>query len=87
LNEFTEKHPDTKSALARWYALVRESRFSNFVQLREIFPQADQVGKFTVFNIGGNKVRLIAAIHYNRDKIYIRQVLTHQEYDTGEWKE
>ena len=87
MNEFTEKHPDTKSALARWYALVRESRFSNFVQLREIFPQADQVGKFTVFNIGGNKVRLIAAIHYNRDKIYIRQVLTHQEYDTGEWKE
>jgi mRNA interferase HigB len=70
LNEFTEKHPDTKSALARWYALVRESRFSNFVQLREIFPQADQVGKFTVFNIGGNKVRLIAAIHYNRNKIY-----------------
>jgi RelE-like HigB toxin of type II HigAB toxin-antitoxin system len=38
--------------------------------VREIFPQADQVGKFTVFNIGGNKVRLIAAIHYNRNKIY-----------------
>jgi len=86
LNEFTEKHPDTKSALARWYALVRESRFSNFVQLREIFPQADQVEKFTVFNIGGNKVRLIAAIHYNRNKIYIRHVLTHQEYDAGKWK-
>ena len=87
LNEFAEKHPVTKSALARWYAIMRKGRFLNFPQLREIFPQADQVGKFTVFNIGGNKVRLIAAIHYNRNKIYIRHVLTHQEYDTGKWKE
>ena len=58
LNEFTDKHPDTKSALARWYALMRKGRFSNFVQLREVFPQADQVGKFTVFNVAGNRARL-----------------------------
>lgn len=50
------------------------------------FPHADKVGKFTVFNVGGNKVRLIAAIHYNRGKIYIRHVLTHREYDKGAWK-
>ena len=87
LNEFAEKHPDAKSALVRWYALMRTTRFSSFVHLRELFPQADQVGRFTVFNIGGNKVRLIAAVHYNRNKIYIRHVLTHQEYDTGKWKE
>jgi mRNA interferase HigB len=70
LNEFAEKHPDAKSALVRWYVLVRKSRFSNFLQLREAFPQTDQVGKFMVFNVGGNKVRLIAAVHYNRNKIY-----------------
>ena len=87
LNEFADKHPDTKSALARWYALMRKGRFSNFVQLREVFPQADQVGKFTVFNVAGNRARLIAAIHYNRNKIYIRHVLTHQEYDVGKWKD
>jgi mRNA interferase HigB len=58
----------------------------NLAQLRETFPQADQVGKFTVFNIGGNKVRRVAAVHYNRNKIYIRHVLTHQDYDAGEWK-
>jgi mRNA interferase HigB len=39
-----------------------------------------------VFNIAGNKVRPIAALHYNRNKIYFRHVLTHQEYDTGKWK-
>jgi len=54
--------------------------------LRETFPSADQVGKLTVFNIGGNKVRLIAAIHYNRGKIYIRAVLTHAEYDEQRWR-
>ena len=86
LNEFAEKHPDAKSSLARWYAIIRKERFLNFAQLRETFPHADQVGKFTVFNIGGNKVRLIAAVHYNRNKIYIRHVLTHPEYDAGKWK-
>jgi mRNA interferase HigB len=86
LNEFAEKYPDARSSLAHWYAIMRKSPFANFVQLRATFPHADQVGKFTVFNIAGNKVRLIAAVHYNRNKIYIRHVLTHQEYDTGTWK-
>ena len=86
LNEFAEKHPDTKSSLARSYAIMRRSRFLNFAQLHETFPYAEQVEKFTVFNIGGNKVRLIAALRYNRNKIYIRHVLTHQEYDAGKWK-
>lgn len=40
-----------------------------------------------MFNIGGNKYRLIAAIHYNRGKIYVRNVLTHAVYDRGGWKE
>jgi mRNA interferase HigB len=65
---------------------MRKSRFLNFAELRQTFPHADQVGKFTVFNIGGNKVRLIAAMHYNRGKIYIRHVLTHPEYGAGKWK-
>ena len=85
LNEFAERYPDTRSSLVRWYTIMRKNRFENFTKLRETFPHADQVGKFTVFNIGGNKVRLIAAVHYNRNKIYIRHVLTHQEYDTGTW--
>jgi mRNA interferase HigB len=55
LNEFAEKHPDAKSSLARWYAIMRKSRFLNFAQLREIFPHADQVGKFTVFNMEATK--------------------------------
>ncbi|WP_199303867.1 type II toxin-antitoxin system HigB family toxin [Nodosilinea sp. FACHB-131] len=61
--------------------------FANFAELRRLIPSADQVGKLTVFNIGGNKARLVAAIHYNRSKVYIRAILTHAEYDEGRWKE
>ena len=56
-------------------------------EVRAIFPSADRVGKLTVFNIGGNKARLIVAIHYNRRRVYIRAVLTHREYDERKWKE
>jgi mRNA interferase HigB len=51
------------------------------MELSPVFPPTDQVAKLTVFNIGGNKVRLIAAIYYNRRKIYVRAVLTHAEYN------
>lgn len=87
LNEFADNYPETRTALAQWYEQVKKNNFGNFADLRLMFPAADQVGKLTVFNIGGNKVRLIAAIHYNRKKVYIRAVLTHSEYDEGKWKE
>lgn len=87
LNDFADRHPETRSALVKWYRLTKAARFRSFAHLRETFASADQVGKLTVFNIGGNKVRLIAAIHYNRGKVYIRAVLIHAEYDNNDWKE
>ena len=66
---------------------MKQSDFASIEQVREVFSSADKVGKLTVFNIGGNRVRLIAAIHYNRKMVYIRAVLTHEEYDAENWKE
>ena len=86
LIEFAKKHPDCSSALESWYRIVKRTDFDSFVELRQTFPNADQVDKLTVFNIGGNKARLIAAIHYNRHRIYIRHILTHKEYDRGHWR-
>jgi mRNA interferase HigB len=65
---------------------MQQTDFATFADLRATFPSADQVGDFVVFNIGGNKYRLIASIHFNRHKVYIRYLLTHQEYDSGNWK-
>ena len=87
LNEFAERFPETRTGLAHWFALMKGNNFRSFAELKTAFPSSDQVGKLTVFNIGGNKARLIAAIHYNRKKVYIRAVLTHGEYDRGKWKE
>ena len=66
---------------------MKRDNYASIEDIRRVFPGADKVGKLTVFNIGGNKVRLIAAIHYNRKKIYIRAVLTHKEYNEGIWRE
>jgi len=87
LNEFADRYPDSRNALAIWYRIMKSGTFESIEDVREVLPHADKVGKLTVFNIGGNKVRLVAAIHYNRHKIYIRAVLTHTEYDKGDWKE
>jgi mRNA interferase HigB len=86
LRAFWQQHPDSKTALERWSQIIEKNNFDSFTQLRETFPNADQVGKLTVFNIGGNKYRLIAAIHFNRHKVYIRHILTHAQYDQDNWK-
>lgn len=87
LVEFAARYPASRDPLLKWYRIVRQTDFSSFPVLRSVFGSADRVEGFTVFDIGGNKYRLIAAIHYNRRRIYIRHVLTHAEYDKGKWKE
>jgi mRNA interferase HigB len=86
LRRFIVRHPDSQSALFAWYRILKMNQFATFVDLRRGFPQADLVGNLVVFNIEGNKYRLIVAIHFNRQKVYIRHVLTHAEYDRGGWK-
>lgn len=86
LRQFWEQHPDSESALARWFKIMQRHDLASFETLWATFPTADKVGDFIVFNIGGNKYRLITAIHFNRRKVYIRHVLTHQDYDRGAWK-
>jgi len=87
LNDYTENHPETKSSLQHWYKLIKSQDYISFADLQAVFPSVDQVSGLTVFNIGGNKARIIAAIHYNRRKVYIRAILTHEEYNRDRWKE
>lgn len=86
LNDFAYLYPEAATALEHWYKAMKQHDFDSFAELKTNFASADKVGKLTVFNIGGNKVRLIAAIHYNTHKVYIRAVLTHQEYDLKKWR-
>ena len=86
LRSFWDQYPDSKNPLSRWFKAMEHNNFGSFNELRAAFPTADKVGDMVVFNIGGNKYRLIASIHFNRGKVYIRHVLTHREYDRGRWK-
>ena len=86
LVKFWELHPDAETSLRLWRKRTRLARWQNFAELRQDIASADQVSKLTVFNISGNKYRLIARVDYNRQIIYIRTILTHAEYSRGDWK-
>jgi mRNA interferase HigB len=92
LREFWSRHPDAKAPLRQWYKLSLHARWQGIRDVRADLPSADGVTNnrgeaLTVFNIGGNKYRLIARIRYDYQLINIRAVLTHAEYDKGKWKE
>jgi len=86
VSDFIEGNLESKASLENWYRIVSKSDFVNFVELRMTFPSADQVSDLTVFNISGNKFRLIAAIHYNRQILYVRDILSHTEYNKNKWR-
>lgn len=86
LKSFYLEHPDAETSLQAWYKVTSKIRWNNFAEIRQLYSSADQVGTLTVFNIGGNKYRLITYIDYKTQKIFIRSVLTHAEYDKGHWK-
>jgi mRNA interferase HigB len=73
LNEFAAIHPESQAGLDHCFKAKEKGDFSNIEHARSVFPHADKVGKFTVFDAGGNKARIIAVNHYNRKKVYIRQ--------------
>jgi len=85
LVEFWRRHPKSEQSLRAWFSRTRKAKWTKFPDVLADYNSADQVGRFVVFNIGGNKYRLIAAIHYNRQIVFIRYVLTHKEYDDGDW--
>lgn len=86
LREFSKKHSDAVPSLERWYVIVRHAQWQTLAEVKRVFPQADVVGRRTVFNIAGNKYRLIARINYRRQIVYILAILTYAEYDKEQWK-
>ena len=87
LREFWKRYPKAKSPLEAWFQVATHAEWESFADVRKAFKSADSVGRFVVFDIGGNKYRLIVAIHYNRGTLFVRHVLTHAEYDDGKWKD
>ena len=87
IREFSTINSKAEKPLHIWYKLISKNKFKSFVNLKLFFPSIDLVGKFVVFNIGGNKFRLIAAIHFNTQMVFIRHIFTHADYDKKKWRE
>ena len=86
LQDFWKNHADSRVSLNVWYKIIDKTNYRNLNELRKTFPTADKVGNKIVFNIKGNTYRLITSIHFNRAKVYVRTIMTHDEYNKGEWK-
>ena len=72
---------DSEQPLKSWYAVVKEADWSHFAQVKDQFRSASAVGERVIFNIAGNKYRLVAYINYEFRVVYVRFVGTHREYD------
>lgn len=79
--DFARTHRAAGKPLQAWRKIVETGACANFAQLKAIMNTTDRVGDFYVFDIGGNKFRVVAAIHFNRQMLFVRHVFTHAEYD------
>ncbi|HFC12733.1 MAG TPA: type II toxin-antitoxin system HigB family toxin [Anaerolineae bacterium] len=86
LRMFWTVHADSQRPLMRWHRIVDKGQYNNFAELRRVFPSADMVNNLVIFNIGGNKYRLIVDIEFRSQTVFIKHILTHKEYDQGAWK-
>jgi mRNA interferase HigB len=96
LAEAAKQYPDAAREIWGWHRIANDVRWRNFVEVREVIEDADDVDGYVIFNIRRNRYRLVTIIHYAREKegrvtmgrIYIRAFLTHRQYDNrANWDE
>lgn len=86
LLEAARAHAGLSAPLDAWYRVAKQADWKNLEEVRRTYPHADAVKQYTVFNIKGNDYRLISKIEYRLGLIFVKKVLTHAEYDKGNWK-
>jgi mRNA interferase HigB len=86
LVRFWSQHPNAKASLEAWFGIVRKAKWTSPIEMKQVYGNADLVGRRTVFNIAGNKYRLIARVNYVSQTVFVLHVLKHSDYDKGIWK-
>jgi mRNA interferase HigB len=94
LREFADRWPAAAAPLAEWYKVTSLATWHSFADVKATFGQTDQAKvrsgqTVCVFDVGGNKFRLVAFVSYAKGKVYVLRVMTHKEYDKGNqrWKD
>jgi len=86
LLEKASRYPDATVAVQDWFDAARAANWRNLEEVRGTYPATDMVGSLAIFNIKGNRYRLIARMAFPCRRIYIKEFLTHAEYTKGAWK-
>ncbi len=81
LIDFAVKYPDARLAIGRWWTICRKNTFSSFSDLKKTFGTADMVNRCVIFNIGGGKYRLVVRVNFAAQRMWIKYVLPHDEYE------
>lgn len=75
------RHPDSVAPVTRWLTVIAAAEWGNLMDARKSYPSTDQVGKTLIFNVGGNKYRLLCCVSWELRRLFFRALLTHAEYD------
>lgn len=78
-------HPDRLAAANVWFQTARGARWRSLMDVRRDFPTADQVKSLLIFDLRGNRYRLIVRVNYEGQRLYIKELLTHAGYDRRRW--
>ena len=85
LIDATGRHPDVLGDILACHKIARTATWKGLHEVRRTYPEADQVGDVLIFNIRGNRYRLITRVSYQTGRLYVKGLLTHSEYDRKEW--
>ena len=83
---FCEEHPQARTAMDHWYRVAKRAAWSSFADVRHTFRTADFVAPYVVFDVGGNKYRIVAEINFPRRVLLVRAILAHKEHEKGAWR-
>ena|ERR1700691_3611965 len=72
--------------ISEWHKVAKCATWASLIDVRRVYPHADFVDPYTVFNIKGNAYRLIVKIEYRWQMIFVKYLIPHNEYNTGGWK-
>ncbi|MDQ4119838.1 MAG: type II toxin-antitoxin system HigB family toxin [Acidobacteriota bacterium] len=80
IREYTVENSESENAMREWIRVVRLADWHNFTDLRNTFNHADVFNNCVIFDVGGNKWRIIAKVEYQKHLVFIKRILTHNEY-------
>ncbi len=92
IRQYWQRHTQARPSLEQWLLRTKAADWSSIADLKQTFPSADPVRvasgrRVVIFNIAGNQYRLITAVHYDMQKVFVLRFLTHAQYDREVWKD